>query len=67
MMEFIARVYPFRHDANSRFARTRFMLAEGFEEYTSEADFQTKASSVLARGAREPLLGLPILGQKESA
>ena len=67
MMEFIARAYPFRHDANSRFARTRFMLAEGFEECTSEADFRTKASSVLARGAREPLLGLPILGQQESA
>ena len=61
-MEFIARAYPFRHDPNRNFARTRFMLAEGIEEFTSEAEFPRKPSSILAQGACEPLLGLPILG-----
>ena len=63
VMEFIARAYPFRHDPNRDFARTRFMLAEGIEEVTSEAEFQHKQSPFLAQGACEPLLGLPILGE----
>lgn len=63
VMEFIARAYPFRHDPNRNFARTRFMLAEGIEEFTSEAEFKYIPSPLLARGACEPLLGLPILGE----
>ncbi|MBE7566645.1 ThiF family adenylyltransferase [Acidithiobacillus sp. HP-11] len=65
MMEFIARAYPFRHEKNSNYARTRFMLAEGLEEYEPEASFQYKESPLLARGDMEPLLGLPSLGPEE--
>lgn len=67
MMEFIARAYPFRHEISSQFARTRFMLAEGFEEHTSETGFPSKPSPILASGRREPLLGLPLLRPKEPA
>jgi molybdopterin/thiamine biosynthesis adenylyltransferase len=62
VMEFIARAYPYRHEPNHRFARTKFMLAEGFEEYTPEAAFNAKSMPILAQGGHEPLLGLPILG-----
>lgn len=61
VMEFIARSYPFRHESNDYYARTRFMLAEGVEEFTKESEFQAAPTSLLARGAREPLLGLPAL------
>jgi hypothetical protein len=66
MMEFIARAYPFRQEPNSAYARTRFMLAEAFEEFTPEAGFHAKASLMLARGSHEPLLGLPALGPQEN-
>lgn len=66
MMEFIARAYPFRHERNSDYARTRFMLAEGIEEYQSEENFPYKGSPILARGSVEPLLGLPSLCQEET-
>jgi len=61
VMEFIARAYPFRHESNTHYARTRFMLAEAVEEYCSESEFTTNASADLARGSSEPLLNLPIL------
>lgn len=67
MMEFITRAYPFRHEPNCRFARTRFMLAEGFEEFTAENTFLSTPSPLLASGDREPLLGLPFLSQQELA
>jgi hypothetical protein len=65
MLEFIARAYPFRHEPNARYARTRFMLAEAFEEFTAESEFLAKPSALLADGAKEPLLGLPVLGQED--
>lgn len=65
MMEFIARAYPFRHEKNSDYARTRFMLAEGFEEHEPETRFPCKESPLVARGSLEPLLGLPALGPEE--
>lgn len=61
VMEFIARAYPFRHEPNSGYARTRFMLAECFEEHTAESEFSAQPAPELARGSREPLLGLPAL------
>lgn len=67
VMEFIARGYPFRHEPNGRYARTRFMLAECFEEFTAEAEFTSYRSAQLARGSREPLLGLPALGADDRA
>ena len=65
VLEFIARAYPFRHEPNSNYARTKFMLAETFEEFTPESEFTTKPTSLLAKGAAEPLLGLPALGQED--
>ncbi len=61
VMEFIARAYPFRHDPNRMYSRTQFMLAEAIEEHTPEDAFPVVHSIILARGAREPLLGLPAL------
>jgi hypothetical protein len=63
VMEFIARAYPFRHESNTRYARIRFMLAECVEEYTCEKEFTCSVSTQLARGAQEPLLGMPILSE----
>lgn len=65
MMEFIARAYPFRHEKNSDYARTQFMLAEGLEEHEPETRFPCKESPLVARGSLEPLLGLPSLGPEE--
>jgi hypothetical protein len=64
VMEFIARAYPFRQEPNSRYARTRFMLAESIEEFTAEEDFPVRASPIIARGDEEPLLGLPPLAEE---
>jgi len=61
VMEFIARAYPFRHDPNHMYSRTQFMLAEAIEEHSPEDAFPVVHSIILARGAREPLLGLPAL------
>ncbi|MFC7691810.1 ThiF family adenylyltransferase [Paeniroseomonas aquatica] len=61
MNEFIARAYPFRLDANALYARTQFSLAACEEEYVAEANFPRSASQAFARGAAEPLLGLPML------
>jgi hypothetical protein len=65
VMEFIARAYPFRQQSNSNFARTRFMLAEAFEEHEAESAFAAKPILLLGAGAVEPLLGLPVLGPQE--
>jgi hypothetical protein len=67
VMEFIARAYPFRHESNARYARTRFMLAEGIEEFTAENEFEAKVWSGLASGDLEPLLGLPVLAKRRKA
>ncbi len=59
--EFIARAYPFRHEQNNLYARTTFSLAACEEEYTAEESFGASPNCALARGALEPLLGLPAL------
>lgn len=61
MNEFIARAYPFRLDANRRYARTQFSLAACEEDHTAEVDFARTENAILGRGAAEPLLGLPML------
>jgi hypothetical protein len=63
VMEYIARVFPFRHDPNSRFARTTFSLAASEEEYTGEEEFRRDPDTEVARGEEEPLLGIPALGK----
>lgn len=67
VMEFIARAYPFRQQPSCSFARTRFMLAEVFEEHETESAFPVKSTPLLGAGAAEPLLGLPVLGSQERA
>lgn len=66
VMEFIARAYPFRLDPNERYARCRFSLAACDEEYEGEGTFSKGPNSALGRGAKEPLLGLPLLKAIES-
>lgn len=61
MLEFIARMFPYRHEANSKYARTIFTLAEGDEEHFSEASF-VRSETAVASGLLEPLLGIPDLG-----
>jgi ThiF family/Prokaryotic homologs of the JAB domain len=62
--EFIARAYPFRLEPNQLYARTLFSLAACEEEFTPEDAFQISHNSIMARGAQEPLLGLPALTQR---
>jgi hypothetical protein len=59
--ELIARLYPFRHESNQRYARTSFSLAACEEEFMAEDAFATRASELVASGNAEPLLGLPAL------
>ena len=42
------------------------LLAEAFEEFVAEAEFHAKPSTLLARGAKEPLLGLPVLDEEDA-
>lgn len=64
MNEFIARAYPFRLEPNRKYARTEFRLASCEEEYVAEEEFSAAPNPILARGAQEPLLGLPMLGRR---
>lgn len=64
MNEFMARAYPFRLDPNENYARTIFSLAACDEDFFAESTFTVAPNPVLARGALEPLLGLPILGRR---
>lgn len=64
--DFLARLYPFRHDANERFARRTISLAAGEEEVFSEDEFPHGPNHWLGRGASEPLLGLPALAPGEA-
>jgi len=59
--EFIARTFPFRQEPNALYARTIFSLAACDEDHFPEDGFTRKESSLLGRGAAEPLLGLPAL------
>lgn len=65
--EFIARAYPFRLDANEKYARTEFSLAACEEEYSAETSFARQENTLLARGDLEPLLGLPALKRPRKA
>lgn len=60
MNEFIARAYPFRQEANRKYARVAFSLAACDEDHFSEDDFDRGENGLLGRGATEPLLGLPL-------
>jgi len=64
VIEFIARMFPFRQFSNDAHARSIFMLAEGDEDTFAESQFTTGAAFPVALGATEPLLGLPALAQE---
>jgi hypothetical protein len=67
VLEFIARVYPFRHMANQNYSRRALSFAAGEEEFISEKSFAVGENRLLAIGGAEPLLGLPYLSaSKES-
>ncbi|WP_027168940.1 ThiF family adenylyltransferase [Mesorhizobium sp. WSM3224] len=61
MLEFIARAFPYRHEANKLYARTLFALADGEQEYLPESVFENSGVPP-GGGLTEPLLGLPALG-----
>ena len=65
VMEFIARKYPFRHDPNSKRARSVFSLAASDEDFMSESDFACAPNPHLGRGLIEPLMGMPCFNNKE--
>jgi len=59
--EFVARAFPYRQEPNELYARTEFSLAACEEDFSAEATFERADNPGLARGALEPLLGLPFL------
>ncbi|WP_145033324.1 MULTISPECIES: ThiF family adenylyltransferase [Pantoea] len=65
VMEFIARAYPFRHEPNSKRARTIFSLAASEEDFISASDFECAPNPHLGRGLIEPLMGMPIFNKEE--
>lgn len=67
VMEFQARIHPFRHDPNENFSRREFALASAEEEFQHESAFNITQNPLLARGDIEPLLGLPILNTVKTA
>lgn len=64
VIEFIARLFPFREFANEARARTIFMLAEGDEDVFAESQFKNGHRFPVAEGEAEPLLGLPALAKR---
>jgi hypothetical protein len=64
MLEFISRMYPFRHDSNKKYSRRQLSFAAGEEEYIPETAFTKNINPLLARGAQKPLIGLPALNSK---
>jgi proteasome lid subunit RPN8/RPN11 len=67
VLEFLARLFPFRQFPNEARARSIFMLAEGDEDIFAEGQFTNGCRFPVAHGASEPLLGLPALGQVRRA
>lgn len=64
VIEFLARMFPFRDFPNEARARAIFMLAEGDEDTFAEGQFTAGIRFPVALGASEPLLGLPALGRR---
>jgi hypothetical protein len=61
VIEFIARLFPFRQFPNGQHARSIFMLGEGDEDTYPESHFVAGGALPIAKGFAEPLLGLPAL------
>lgn len=63
VQELIARAFPYRLDSNRRYARTTISLAACEEEFFDEDAFMPTPSSLFGQGFKEPLLGVPSLGE----
>ncbi len=64
VIEFIARMFPFRQFPNEERARSIFMLAEGDEDTFAESQFTAGDRFPMALGVTDPLLGLPALARR---
>lgn len=64
VVEFIARIFPFRQFPNEARARSIFMLAEGDEDVFAESQFTCGNRFPVALGVTDPLLGLPALTRR---
>jgi hypothetical protein len=64
IIEFLARLFPFREFANETRARSIFILAEGDEDSFAESQFAATERFPIALGVTDPLLGLPALGER---
>lgn len=64
VIEFIARLFPFRDFPNEARARSIFMLAEGDEDTFAESQFAAGNRFPVAAGETDPLLGLPALARR---
>ena len=64
VIEFLARLFPFRRFLNETRARSIFMLAEGDEDTFAENQFAATGRFPVACGVTDPLLGLPALGER---
>lgn len=61
VIEFLARLFPFRQFPNETRARAIFMLSEADEDVFAESQFTASNRFPVAWGLSEPLLGLPAL------
>jgi hypothetical protein len=66
VIEFLARMFPFRQFPNEARARSIFMLAEGDEDTFAEGQFTAGDRFPVALGVTDPLLGLPALARRRS-
>jgi hypothetical protein len=64
VIEFLARLFPFRQFPNEMRARSIFMLAEGDEDTFAENQFAATRRFPVASGVTDPLLGLPALADQ---
>jgi hypothetical protein len=64
VIEFLARMFPFRQFPDEARARSIFMLAEGDEDTFAECQFKAGDRFPVAVGVTNPLLGLPALSQR---
>jgi hypothetical protein len=64
VVEFIARMFPFRELPNEACARSIFMLAEGDEDTFAESQFTAGIRFPVGLGVTDPLLGLPALADR---
>jgi hypothetical protein len=67
VIEFLARLFPFRQFPNETRARSIFMLAEGDEDTFAEHQFTATECFPVALGVTDPLLGLPALANRRVA